>query len=109
MRSYPSRNEKREVRLYSIAEKGEFSTEFILYPSEIAKLQKQGFKVYNIKPYSNSKDLFTSTVDWSSAFGLAIPHIVFSYINRIIETYPQNHVTNFAQELYIISSKALKK
>ena len=109
MRSYPSRAEKREVRLYSEAEKGVFSLEFTLYPSEITKLEKQGFNISSPKPYSNSKDLFTVTVDWSKAFGVAIPHIVHSYINKIIETFPKDSINNLAQELYVIAQRACKK
>lgn len=110
MRSYPSRNEKREIRLYAAAEKGELSIEqLILYPSEITKLKKQGFKVSNIKPYNNSTSLFTVDISWADAFGCAIPHIVHSYLNRIIETFPKNSIKNFAQELYVIAHKALRK
>ncbi len=111
MRSYPSRNEKREIRLYTAAEKGELSIEqLILYPSEITKLEKQGFKVVsNIKPYSNSTALFTVNVSWAGAFGCAIPYIVHSYINGIIETFPKNSINNFAQELYVIAHRALRK
>lgn len=110
MRSYPSRNEKREIRLYSAAEKGVLSIEqFILYPSEITKLEKQGFSVDTIKPYSNSSVLFTANVSWANAYGCTIPHIVHSYINRIIETFPKNSIENFAQELYVIAHRALRK
>ena len=109
MRSYPSRTDKREIRLYTAAEKGELSIEqFVLYPSEITKLEKQGFNVSNIKPYSNSSVLFTATVSWSNAYGCAIPHIVHSYINRIIETFPKRSVNNFAQELFVIAHRALR-
>lgn len=110
MYSYPSRSEKRQVQLISAAEKGDFLVKnIILYPREISKLEKDGFKVHSIKPYGGSKNLFTATVDWSCAFGLAIPHIVHSYIIGNIETYPRRSIRSFAQELFITSSKAKTK
>lgn len=107
MISYPSRAERREVALISTAEKGDFSLDnIIVYPGEIAKLQKSGCIVHSIKPFESSKSLYSVTADWSRAFGCAIPHMVHSYIHGIIETFPKNHVKNFAQELFIISHRA---
>lgn len=107
MHSYSSRADRRQVQLYSAAEKGEFLIEnMILYPREITKLEKDGFKVHTIKPYQNTKDLFTATVEWANAYGASIPHIVYSYIHSIIETYPQTYVTSFAKELFLIAHKA---
>ena len=110
MHSYSSRADRRQVELYSSAEKGEFLIEnMILYPREITKLEKDGFKVHTIKPYSNTKDLFTATVEWANAYGPSIPHMVYSYIHGIIETYPKTFVNSFAQELIMIAHKASKK
>ena len=111
MFSYPTRAERRQVQLYSTAEKGEFSIKnMILYPREIARLKKEGFAVYYIRPFENTKDLFLATVEWSNSYGPAVPHIVYSYIMGIIETQPKNNIENFAQELYVIGHKAqLKK
>lgn len=110
MYSYPSRSEKRQVQLLSAAEKGMFSFEnIIIYPREITKLEKDGFTVRSIKPYKESKALFTATVEWSNAYGCAIPHIVYSYIHGIIETSPQKAISTFAQELYVIAHKANAK
>lgn len=107
MISYPSRAEKREVTLITTAEKGDFSLDnLIVYPGEIFKLQKNGCVVHSIKPFENSKSLYSVTVDWSNAYGSAIPHMVHSYIHGIIETYPKNHEKNFAQQLFIISHRA---
>lgn len=106
MHSYPSRSEKRNVQLYSAAEKGEFSLEnIILYPAEIIKLKKDGFAVHNIKPFTSKKKLFVVNIEWANAYGPAIPHIVYSYIHGIIETYPKGFVNSFAQELYVIAHR----
>ena len=108
---YPTRAERRQVQLYAAAEKREFSIKnMILYPREIARLKKEGFAVYYVRPFEDSKDLFLATVEWANAYGPAIPHIVYSYITGIIETKPKKHIENFAQELYVIAHKAqLKK
>lgn len=108
MLSYPSRSEKRYNKLFHAATKGYFSVNpLILYPGEITKLEKEGFKVYSIKPYSENKSLFTATVDWSDAFGIAIPLIVHNYISGIVNCIPKSYHCNFAQELYIIAKKSL--
>ena len=108
MRGYPSRAEKREITLYSAAEKGEFSVGLILYPNEITRLEKDGFAVSYIHPCPKYKNLFTATVSWGNAYGPAIPHIVHSYIHGIIETKPKNSIENFAQELFVIAHKAVR-
>ena len=107
MISYPTRSEKRQVKLYAAAEKGIFSLEsVILYPSEIKKLEKDGFNVNTLKPFESKKKLFVANINWANPYGFAIPHIVHSYIHGIIETYPRNSIKNFAQELYVIAHKA---
>ena len=107
MHSYPSRSEKRQINLYTAAERGVLSVEnMLLYPSEIKKLEKEGFYISNIVPSAISKGLYSVTVDWSHAYGSGIPHIVFSYIHNIIETYPKNSVNSFAQELFVIAQRA---
>lgn len=107
--SYPTRSERRQVQLYSAAEKGEFSLEnIILYPSEIKKLEKDGFTVHSVKPFISKKKLFSATVEWSNVYNSAIPHLVYSYIYGIIETYPKNFVNSFAQELFVIAHRAKK-
>lgn len=110
MTSYPSRSEKRQVKLYSAAEKGEFSLEnIILYPGEIRKLRNDGFTVYVIKPFPSHKKLYVTNIEWSGAYGPAIPHIVYSYIHGVIETYPKSSVDKFARELFIIAHRACLK
>lgn len=104
MHSYPSRNEIRETKLYMVAERGEFSLDYILYSSEMKRLEKEGFRISNVKPFKDN--LYSVTIDWYRAFGNAIPHIVFAYTHGIVETFPNNSVKNFAQELYIIAQKA---
>lgn len=109
MHSYPSRAEKREILFYGAAEKGSLSCENVfLYPSEIKRLERDGFFISNIKPSSIKPNLFSVTVSWANAFGLAIPHIVHSYIIGIIETKPSHHIHNFAQTLYVIAKKVNK-
>lgn len=51
MHSYPSRNEARETKLYIAAEKGKFSLDYVLYSSEMKKLEKDGFHISNVKPF----------------------------------------------------------
>ena len=107
MHSYPSRAETREILFYRAAENGCLSCDnVILYPSEIKRLERDGFFVGNIKPSDINPNLFSATVSWVNAFGLAIPHIVHSYIIGIIETKPENHIKNFAQTLYVIAKKS---
>ena len=109
MHSYPSRAETREILFYGAAEKGCLSYDnIILYPSEIKRLEKDGFFITNIKPSGIKPNLFSVTVSWANAFGLAIPHIIHSYIIGIIETKPSHHIHNFAQTLYVIAKKAKK-
>lgn len=110
MYNYPNRAESREVRLICLAEKGKFSYEnAFLYPGEIKKLEKEGFVVSDIKP-TKDKGLYTATIDWGYAYrNGGIPCIVYSYIHDIIMTFPESHVKNFSQRLYIISSKAIRK
>lgn len=106
MRSYPSRAEVRETKLYAAAESGNLSLKnSLLYPAEIKRLEKEGFQVSDVKPSGIRKNLYSATIDWSRAYGNAIPHIVFSYINGIIETEPQNSISNFAQKLYVIAHR----
>lgn len=108
MISYPTRSERRELNLIQTAEKGDFSLDnLIVYPGEIRKLKKDGFVIHTVKPFDQSKSLYTVTVDWSNAYSGAIPHIVHSYIHGIIETYPKNYVKTFAQELFIITHLAI--
>lgn len=104
MHSYPSRNEVREIKLYTVAEKGNFSLDYILYSSEMKKLEKEGFRILNVKPFSKD-GLYSATIDWYRAFGNEIPHIVFAYTRGIVLTFPKNSIKNFAQELYIIAQK----
>ena len=104
MHCYPSRNEVRETKLYIAAEKGKFSLDYVLYSSEMKKLEKDGFHISNVKPFSN-EGLYSVTIDWYRAFGNEIPHIVFAYTRGIVLTFPKNSIKNFAQELYIIAQK----
>ena len=99
MKNCPSRTEERETTLLKAAKEGNLSTEYILYPAEMTKLEKQGFRVYNIKPFGNIAGLYQTTNDWSLAFGLAIPHIIQSYIIGFIEGHPKKHINNFAKKL----------
>lgn len=109
MRTYPSRSETRELEMFSAAEKGLRSlTQAKLYPTEIRRLQKDGFNVTINGLFDSSRNLYCATIDWHNAFPKGVPHIVYSYIIGIIETKPQSYITNFAQELYVISSKSYR-
>ena len=105
MQEFPSRSEKRLIKLYKAAESGQMSLDSeLLYGSEIKRYIKQGFTVSH-KP-SSIKNLDNSKIDWSHAFNNGIPHIVFSYITGVIVTYPESHIENFAQRLYVIAACA---
>lgn len=105
MHSYSSRNEIREAKLYLVAEKGEFSLDYLLYSSEMKRLGKQGFRISNVKP-STQQGLYSATINWCKAFGNYIPPTVYAYTNGTIQTFPKASVNNFAQELYVIAEKA---
>ena len=87
------------------AEEGLFSLESVLYSSEIKKLSKNGFAISDVKPFTKP-GLYTATISWNKAFGMAIPHVVFAYTHRIIDSVPSNVVTNLAQELYLVGKRA---
>lgn len=103
MHREPSRREKREAKLYYLAEKGIFQTEMSLYTSEIKKLSKDGFKIFR-RILGNSKKPINTYLDWQTPFPKGVPPIVFSYIIGEIETFPK--VSNWAQELYVIAARA---
>lgn len=108
MYNYPSRAEKRQSKLYQTAEKGLFELEgLILYKSEIKSLKIKGFEILNIKEYPSKKSLYTVTISWEHAFGNAIPYLVYSYTNRVIETFPYYYTKDsFAKELFVIAKRA---
>lgn len=107
MYNFPSRQERRLTKLYQVAEHGEFNLEgVILYKSEIKNLRNKGFEILNIKDYPSGKNLYSCTISWEHAFGDSIPHMVYSYIHQIIETFPKALADSFAKELYIIARKA---
>lgn len=110
VRSYPSRSEKREYQLINAAENGKLSLEgVILYPSEIRKLKKDGFCIFDIKSYGTEKSsLYVATIDWASVYLGNIPHKVFSYIRRQIDELPKEDIHTFAQELFVIAHRNLK-
>lgn len=100
----PSRREKREAKLYSVAEKGRFQTEMKLYKRESDTLAKRdGFKTFRRIPNNKSKPIPTY-IDWQTPFPNGVPPIAFSYINGETETFPE--VSNWAQELFVIAARA---
>lgn len=108
MYNYPSRSEKRCTKLYQAAENACFRIEgMLLYKSEIRSLRNKGFEVLDIKEFSTEKNLFSATVSWENAFGDSIPHLVYSYIHRVIETFPKSYTNeSFAKELFVIAKRA---
>lgn len=109
MYNFPIRQEKRLTKLYQLAEHGEFRLEgVILYEPEIKNLRNKGFEVFGIKEFPSGKNLYSysCTVSWEKAYGDSIPHIVYSYIHHIIETFPKGFADSFAKELYIIARRA---
>lgn len=106
MKRYPSRSEERETLLFQTAEKGNLSVaDVVLYQREIEKLRRDGFEVFNIKPFlkHNSKSLYSATISWENAYGNWVPHLVYRYINKKVKTYPKKYIRNLAQQLYVIS------
>lgn len=110
MHSYPSRSEKRETKLYAAAEKGHLALENeILYPSEIKFLKKKGFRIFNVKPSGIKSSLYNATIVWATAYPCNVPHMVQSYINHTIDTFPDYYIENLAQKLYVISKRESNK
>lgn len=102
MQEFPSRSEKRLIKLYSAAKRGLKSlNDELLYGSEIKRYKKQGFDVSHTS--SSLKNLNHSNVDWSNAFKNGVPYQVYSYICGETSAYPRVYVHNLAQELYVIS------
>lgn len=108
MYNYPSRAEKRQSKLYQLAEQGIFKFDgMIVYKSEIKSLKNKGFEILNTKEYPSKKSLYTVTISWEHAFGNAIPYLVYSYTNRVIETFPYYYTKDsFAKELFVIAKRA---
>ena len=106
MHSSPSRKEKREAKFCCLAEKGQMSCEDIfLYKSEERTLvRKEGFEVIRIG--SDETKQLPSKVSWENAFKNGIPLIVLNYINGIIQTFPYNSISTWAQHLYVIAARA---
>lgn len=106
--NYPSRSEKRLSKFYQAAENACFKIDgMLLYKSEIKSLKNKGFEIFDIKEFSYGKNLFSATVSWENAFGDAIPHLVYSYIHRVIETFPTSCTNeSFAKELFVIAKRA---
>lgn len=108
-RRQPSRYEKREFKFCCKAKKGLFSSEEVLYPSEVKKLLNQGFEVTKIRNFgSSNKKMIYANVSWQHAYGYAIPEIVSAYILGEINTFPYQMVKYSSQELYIIARKVSK-
>ena len=107
MYNYPSRSERRYTKFYQAAENVCFKNEgMVLYKSEIKSLEKKGFKVSDIKDYPFNKNLYSCTISWEHAFGDSIPHLVYSYTHRVIETFPTAYTKNsFAKELFVIAKR----
>ena len=106
MIDFTSRPEERQERFFIRAERGCLDSEEILYPSEVKRLQRDGFLIERIKTFDASKHLAVYNVSWANPFQDGIPHIVYSYITGILSSYPKSKVTNFAQELFVIARRA---
>jgi hypothetical protein len=105
----PSRSERRQSKFCQVAEQGNFFlNNVILYKSEIKNLEKQGFEVFNKKDYPYGKNLYSCTISWEHAFGDAIPHLVYSYVHKVINTFPVSYTNDsLAKELFVIAKRAL--
>lgn len=103
-----SRAKKRQLKLYKLAERGVLKFEgMIVYKSEIKSLKNKGFEVLNIEEFPSKKSIYKVTISWEHAFGNAIPYLVYSYINRMIETFPYYYTKDsFAKELFVIAKRA---
>lgn len=106
MYTEPSRREKRESKFYFLAEQGYMlSKDFSLFKSEEKSLKKQhGFDV--VRFGDNLKKELPSVVSWEKAFKDGIPLIVVNYCLGIIDTFPKSAIENWAQELFVIASRA---
>ena len=106
MYNYPSRSEERQERFFYRAEHKLFTSEEVLYPGEAKSLQRQGFKIIRTGNFDTARNLGVYEVSWIAPYGISVPHIVYSYINGVISTYPTKSINNFAKELYVIACKA---
>ena len=103
---FPSRSDKRDALLYSQAENGSFFYVDRLYLSEIKKLRNLGFFVSVKSIFDDSRKLYTATISWENAYNNSIPHLVYAYTTKIIDTFPRSQVSSFAQELYVFAKRA---
>ena len=107
LHSFPSRADARQERLYRKAENALFTSEEILYPSEVKKLSKEGFNIQKISEYDSSRSLSLYVVLWNNPYDYCVPLIVHNYMSNFINTFPKTE--NFAQELFIIAGRALSQ
>ncbi len=103
---FPSRSDKREVLLYSKAEKGSFSFADRLYLGEIKKLKQLGFYVSIESIFDSDRKLYNAVISWENAYNNSIPHLVYAYTTKTIDTFPHSQISSFAQELYVIAKRA---
>ena len=74
---------------------------------KLSYLINKGFEIFDIKEFPTGESLFSATVSWENAFGSAIPHLVYSYTHRVIETFPTAYTKeSFAKELFVIAKRA---
>lgn len=107
-----SRSKDREKHLKKAANNGKMSARLRgLYISEVKGLQKKhGLTISEQeKKLVGNKKLYDVVVGWDNAYNNGIPSIVLDYTIGVIETYPENLVTSFAQELWIIAKRANRK
>lgn len=91
--------------------KGKFFYEnAILCKSEIRCLENYGFEVFKAKPFDSAKKTFSATISWKNAYCNGLPLVVYDHIHGLNEDKPFYWPCNYAQLLYVVSSKAnLKK
>ncbi len=106
MFEFQSRSDERQERFLLKAEKKQFSSEEIMYPTEVKRLLRKGFSVEKIKDFDEKLHLAVYEVSWANPFENGIPHILYSYCIGLLNVYPRSKVNNFAQELYVIAHKA---
>lgn len=103
MHTQPSRKERRAVKIFSAAERGEYQIKTSLFKTEARSLLNEGFDV--IRSIPESKKSVDSIVKWDKPFKGGIPPVVCSYTIGEIETLPKDEMDNWAQELYAIASR----
>ena len=99
-------NIKRNNDFFRRASMGFFTIKYSLYFTEAQDLEKDGFRLTEIKGNNTSprykKKLYI--VSWGNPYFNNIPKSIQKYLNGNAK-FPKNDVQNFAQSLFVTAAK----